>query len=260
MKGKISNVSVSGMLRMLCNFGKTGIFNINSDNIAGKVALINGEITDVTTEKTLSPVKDKKHGLVQLLLAVEEGSFYFEDKAMQPKEPLGICVEDAVLESARMLAGEYSGKINIRDLILPDNEMVRLARLIPPKSMTITFTADEWNLLSAFNGDYNIGAAIEGSGMERSRAEIIMYGLMSAGLLRRMRFKIPEVSRIARESMGNIGAAIVDNEFLRQRIDRSRMGMKDFMALLNGLETSFSEIAGRTKAKEIIERIWAATK
>jgi hypothetical protein len=100
----------------------------------------------------------------------------------------------------------------------------------------------------------------DNSGIERARAEVILYGLVSAGLLRRMRFKIPELSRIAKENLGNIGSAIVDTEFAKQKIDRTKMGMRTFLNLLNALEESFGEILGKTKAREIIEKIWSATK
>jgi hypothetical protein len=38
------------------------------------------------------------------------------------------------------------------------------------------------------------------------------------------------------------------------------MGMRTFLNLLNALEESFGEILGKTKAREIIEKIWSATK
>lgn len=60
--------------------------------------------------------------------------------------------------------------------------------------------------------------------------------------------------------MGNIGGAIVDSAFLKLKTDRARMGMKDFIMLLNELENSFAEIAGRARAKEIIEKIWTESK
>ena len=113
---------------------------------------------------------------------------------------------------------------------------------------------------TAFNGDNNIDGVLKDSKIDKELAQLVLYALTTSGFLRRSRFKIPEISRIARASMGNIGSAIVDSSFLKLKLDRQRMGMKDFIGLLTELENAFAEITGRTKAKEIIEKIWAATK
>jgi hypothetical protein len=260
MQGTISNISVAGMLRLLCNFGKTGVLHVDSANIKGGIEIAGGEIVGAYAAKLPGTAKDVRETVTQLLMAVEEGSFYYEDVPMTGKAPAGICVEDVILESARAIYTDFPGKINISDMLLQENEVLRMARLPRDKKISITFNSAEWNLLLAFNGDMNISAAIEESGVEKKKAEIIMYGLTAAGLVRRLRFKIPEVSKLAKEALGNIGAAIVDNEFMRQKINRSKMGMKDFINLLNGLEASFSEIVGKTKANEIVENIWTATK
>jgi hypothetical protein len=83
---------------------------------------------------------------------------------------------------------------------------------------------------------------------------------LSSGFLRRTRFKIPEVAKIAKGDMGNIGAAIVDGAFSKLNIEKSRMGMRELISLLNELELSFSEIVGKTKAKALVEKIWDSTK
>lgn len=260
MQGTINSISIAGMLRLLCSYGKTGILVVNSGKIKGSIDIISGEVTDVTAQLCINPSQNKKDILVQLLLAIEEGSFYYEEKAPVPNRPLGICVEDVILESAREIYGKYSGVISVKDMIFPENEVLKMTRLSKGKVITLTMYAEEWNLMASFNGDSNITTALENTGVEKEKAEIIMYGLVSAGLVRRMRFKIPEVAKIAKEAFGNIGVAIVDNEMSKQKIDRTKMGMKNFIGLLNGLENSFAEIVGRGRAKEVIEKMWSATK
>ncbi|MGD0566654.1 MAG: DUF4388 domain-containing protein [Candidatus Goldiibacteriota bacterium] len=260
MRGTINSISVAGMLRLLCSYGKTGILNIDSGRIKGFVEINSGEISDVSVEKSMGRARDKKEALVQLLLAIDEGSFYFEEKHLKSKPPLGLCVEGLIIESAREIYTSYKDEINVKDIIFPENEVLRMASLPREKKITINMTYEEWNLLAGFNGDNNIAAAYDAAGIEKAKAEIILYGLVSAALLRRLRFKIPELARIARENLGNIGSAIVDSEFAKQKIDRTKMGMRSFLSLLNALEESFAEILGRTRAREIIEKIWAATK
>ncbi|MCE5299793.1 MAG: DUF4388 domain-containing protein [Spirochaetia bacterium] len=260
MHGTMSSISVAGMLRLLCSFGRSGELLIDSGRIKGKIVIDSGNIVSATAERTLFKTSGLRDTVVQLLLALEEGSFSFIELAPRNEKPSGIGIEDVILESAREIWKNPGNSVNIRDLIFPEDEVLRTTRLAAGREITVSFQADEWNLLAAFNGDSDIGTVLEDSGIERGKAEIILYGLTSAGLLRRLRFKIPELSKIAREELGNIGAAIVDSEFIRQKFDRKKMGMKNFVSLLNGLEASISEITGRTRAKVIIEKMWAATK
>lgn len=260
MQGTIKSISVAGMLRLLSSYGRTGVLKVDSGNIIGAISIKNGEIVSVKAEKTLSPAANNRDNLIQLLLAVEEGVFYFDEEAKPEGAPAGISVEDVIMESSREIFLKYKDKIKIDDLIFPENEVLKTARMTKGRRMLVSFESDEWNLLSTFNSDNNISAAIEESGVDKKKADIILYGLTAAGLVRRMRFRIPEISKIARVEMGNIGSAIVDSEFLKQKTDRRKMGMKNFISLLNGLELSFAEIVGRTKAKQVIEKIWSATK
>jgi hypothetical protein len=255
VKGTIGNISVAGMLRLLCNYKKTGIFRVESSIINGAIEILNGDIVDV-----IGPRVDKRDALIELLSNIKEGIFYFEEKNIEKKQPLDICIEDAILESARNLYKRYEESEYIKDYLFPENEVLKISKFYDNKILHIKFYTEEWNILVEFNGDNNIKNAIEKSGVDKQKADFIVYGLVAAGLLRRTRFKIPEISKIVRDELGNIGVAIIDSSFMRLNIDKSGMGMKEFLMLLNELENSFSEIIGKTKAKALIEKIWEATK
>jgi hypothetical protein len=260
VQGTTGNISVAGMLRLLCSYGKTGVFEIDGEKIKGRIELNAGEITDAVIFAGTDKKLGARASVIKLLTVLEEGSFSYEEKTSEKKESAGFCAEDLIMESARAL---YDGKKNLpglKDYLPPENEVLKIAKLSKNKKINLSFFSEEWNMLTAFNGDVNSGVVLDKAGPEREKAAVILYGLVSAGFLRRSRFKIPEVSKIARDTMGNIGSAIVDNSFLKLKIDKARMGMKDFLMLLNELENSFAEIAGRTRAKEIIEKIWAASK
>jgi hypothetical protein len=260
VQGTTGNISVAGMLRLLCSYGKTGVFEIGGEKIKGRIELYKGDITDAVIFAGADKKLPVKEAAVRLLTVLEEGYFSFEEKTAIKKETAGLCVEDLIMESARALYREQKSIPQLKDFIPPENEVLKIARFSKGKKISVVFFDDEWNMLTLFNGDVNSAAALNGPGADRDRSQVILYALISAGFLRRSRFKIPEVSKIARETMGNIGSAIVDNTFLKLKIDKARMGMKDFLMLLNELENSFAEIAGRTRAKEIIEKIWAASK
>ncbi len=260
MEGKVKNISVAGMLRFLCSYGKTGRLNVNDNETNGFIDIYEGQITGAGYNGNESAA-DCYENLIKLLMVVGKGVFFFEERQPASLKPLGISVEKAVIESARELfkkSGQVEGGID--EYLFPENEVLKFALMHQGKKIDIVLEADEWNLLTAFGGEFNIRTAMEHVKIDKEKAKFILYGLVSAGLLRRTRFKIPEISKIAREAIGNIGAAIVDNEMRKMNIDKNRMGMRELISVLNGLEFAFSEIVGRARAKEIIEKIWSGTK
>lgn len=260
MQGTTGNISVAGMLRLLCSYGKTGVFEIDGEKIMGRIEIYNGEITRAVISKGADTGTSGREAAVLLLTVLEEGSFSFEENKGVKEIPLGLCAEDIIMESARVLRAGKKSCAQLRDFVPAENEVLKIARFQKGKKISVSFDDDEWNMLALFNGDIGSGAALKAAGLEPEKGACILYGLVSAGFLRRSRFKIPEVTRIARGDMGNIGAAIVDSSFTKLKIEKGRMGMKEFILLLNELENSFAEIAGRTRAREIIEKIWAASK
>ena len=199
-----------------------------------------------------------KEAAIRLLTVLDEGSFYFdEDFKIEGSEGAAMASEEMIMESARRL--RQSGK-NVKDYIPSDNEVMKITRMPGGKNVFTPFVHDEWNMLAAFGGDTSVGAVIAEHPGGREEAEAILYGLVSAGLIRKTRFKIPEVERIARDELGNIGAAIVDSSMSKLRINKAKMGMREMISLLNSLEADFSAIAGKTRAKTIIEKIWAGSK
>ncbi|MCX7698344.1 MAG: DUF4388 domain-containing protein [Candidatus Goldbacteria bacterium] len=250
----ISNISAAGMLRILCNYKKTGIFNIENKNKKFKIFIYNGEIINIKPSN-----KNIKEELINVLSSLDGMTFYFEEQKVEKGNAVELCIEDIILESARRIA-KLGGTDTIKEFLLPENEILKISKFPSDRSIYIKFTSDEWNLLSSFDGNKSIDTVYNELAMEKNKAEIILYGLISAGLLRRARFKMPELTKIAREELGNIGVAIVDTELMKNKIDKTKMGMKEFLRLLASLENSFADIVGKTKARAVIEKIWEATK
>ncbi len=255
MQGTTGNISVAGMLRLLCNYGRTGRLNVTGEYRKGYIDISQGKIAGAGPAVQGEPVKE---AAINLLTVIEEGSFYFDEEfKIEGGNNADIFPEEMIMESARRL--RQTGK-NVKDYIPSDNEVMKITRMPGGKNVFTPFVHDEWNMLAAFGGDTSVGAVIDEYHGGREEAEAVLYGLVSAGLIRKTRFKIPEVERIAREELGNIGSAIVDSSMTKLRINRAKMGMKEMISLLNSLEVDFSAIAGKTKAKTIIEKIWAGSK
>jgi len=245
---------MAGMLRILCNYKKSGIYNIETSEKKIQIYINKGEII-----KIIPCEKDEREFLIEILSSLKNFSFYFEEKNLEKGLSLKMCIEDVILESARRIAKQGGCEL-IREFLLPENEVLKISKFPEEKSIYIKFTSDEWNLMSSFDGSKSIENVIIDGGYNKEKAETILYGLLSAGLIRRTRFKIQELFKIVRGELGNIGFAIVDAEMFKNNIDKSKMGMKEFLKLLASLENSFTEIVGKTKAQLIIEKIWEATK
>ncbi len=253
MKGTVNSISVSGMLRLLCSYKKTGILNVDNEKVKGFIHLHNGEITHVEA----SGSNEIKQALNRLLLVVEEGSFYFEDRQDVKTQPLGLSVENVIMESSRFIEGVNE---DISEYLLPGREVLKISTLPRNKMLSVNFLDHEWNLLVSFDGNNNIDHVFGLFRDNLRKSQSALYGLVAAGLLKRTRFKTPEIGKIAAESLGSIGLAIVDSEFKKHSIDRNRMGMKEMITLLNSLENSFSEIVGKTKSRQVIEKIWESSR
>lgn len=254
-KNIISNISVAGMLRFLCNYKKTGIFVIEVRDNRYEISLYEGKIINI------KPLKNSlKETLIDILISISDIVFYFEEKEIKEKgsEIEDVCIEDIILESGRILAQKNPSAV--KNFLLPENEVLKISNFAKDREIYIKFKSDEWNFLILFDGNKTISYVYEICNLEKEKAEVILYCLLSAGLLRRTRFKMPELIKIAREEFGNIGVAIVETEIIKNKIDKNKMGMREFLRLLAAIENSFAEIVGRQKANNIIEKIWSATK
>ncbi len=254
MQGTTGNISIAGMLRLLCNYNRTGILRVKSGDLSGFVSVYNGNITRAEAGGGGLSVKE---AVIKLLLVLEEGAFYFEETKPEQNESEGLFVEDLIMESARRLREKNA---DVDDYILPGNEVAKIGRADKNREIMLRLKGEEWNFLISFDGNADINTVIREKGYEERWAKYMLYGFLSAGMLRRTRFKLPEITRIASDELGNIGAAIVDSSFTKNRIDKRNMGMRDFINVLNDLEVSFSRIVGKTKAKGVIQKIWEETK
>jgi hypothetical protein len=119
---------------------------------------------------------------------------------------------------------------------------------------------EEWNFLTKVNGEDSLEALMVKSDLPRDRAIQVAYGLLSAGLLRKTRFRIPEVLEIATRELGNMGEALVRQAFKTLRINQARMQMKDLIALLNELERNITLLLGPTRASAVVGQMWEGAK
>jgi len=253
MFGEISNVSVGGMLRLLSVYRQTGRLRVRGEDGEGEIYIKAGTI--VGTAKATSKLREE----VLRLLLLKKGYFHFQpQESLSNKQQQGQEeeIENLILEASRHIPSQEAAEY------LPGDEVVlQLAPVAGEKEwMKLNFQRDEWNLLTRVNGENSLGVVREKSGIRKGRALQILYGLLSAGIIRKTRFRISKVIEIATQELGNMGEALVREAFRKLSLDQSRMHMRDLINLLNELERNITLLLGPTRARNIIELMWEASK
>jgi hypothetical protein len=253
MFGELSNVSMGGMLRLLSVYKQTGMLKIRGEGGEGEIYLQDGVI--VGTSKAGSKLREE----VLRLLLVEKGNFQFKaldsigSKQQQGREEE---IETLILEASRHIASQEAAEY------LPGDEVImQLAPLAGErKHVKLDLLRDEWNLLTRVNGEDSMAMVREKSGIRKGRAFQIIYGLLSAGILRRTRFRIPQIIEIATQELGNMGEALVREAFRKLKMDQTHMHMRQLIDLLNELERNITLLLGPSRAQHIISIMWEGSK
>jgi len=253
MIGELTNVSVAGMLRLLSVYQQTGCLKVAGQDGEGEIFLDKGYIVGTGSKK-----KEMGEEVLRLLL-LRQGFFHFE-----PQESVARVHHQGNLEEVESLILEASRHCDAETALeyLPAGEAVlQLAPIFSQRPrLRLDLQREEWNFLTKVNGEDGLQTLLEKSGVSRERAIQAVYGLLSAGLLRKARFRIPEILEIAMQELGNMGEALVRQAFRKLNLDQSRMHMKDLIGLLNELERNITLLLGPSRASAVIGRMWEGSK
>jgi hypothetical protein len=253
MIGELSNVSVGGMLRLLSAYQQTGCLKVVGSDGEGEIYLEKGQI--VGTKSKRKDVTDE----VLRLLSLQQGFFHFEALEAITKANRQGDVEDVeslILEASRRCPAE-----TVKEFLPSGEAVLQLAPIFSERGrIRLDLQRDEWNFLTKVNGEDPLEMLLEKSELPRERAVQVTYGLLSAGLLRKARFRIPEVMEIAARELGNMGEALVRQAFKKLNIIQTRMHMKELIALLNELERNITLLLGPTRASAIVGQMWEGAK
>lgn len=253
MIGELSNVSVAGMLRLLSAYAQTGCLKVTGSDGEGEIYLEKGRI--VGTKAKQKDIADE----VLRLLSLQQGYFNFEQQASIAKAAHQGLVED--VESIILEASRRCPAAGLKDFLPPGEAVLQMAPIFSERArLHLELQREEWNFLTKVNGEDSLETLMEKSELPRDRAVQVAYGLLSAGLLRKTRFRIPELVEIATRELGNMGEALVRQAFKRLNINQGRMHMKELIAVLNELERNITLLLGPTRATTIIGQMWEGAK
>lgn len=191
------------------------------------------------------------------LLSWKEGRFHYRETTDFPRLFIRLqkSTENLLLEAFRKMSPKEA-----ETHLPPHSALLEWAPRPKNQDLDIYLEADEWNLLALFDGNRSIAECWALSGQEKGKATVRTHALLSSGLLKKVRFKFPDLEHLAEQALGQMGIALVQQAYKSVGIHRSKMGMRELLKILNHLEKSMTLLIGPGRTQDIIERMWEAVK
>jgi len=184
------------------------------------------------------------------------GTFRFEDGVKSFEDfPMTLGTENLVLMSFRSLP-----EAKASEALPPGSAIMEWAPRPEHYNLELSLSSEEWNTLLLFDGDRNLESVLQMAPKDSLPPAVTAYSLISAGLIKKVRFRFPDLERICQDELGNMGLVLVRNAYQKTGVSRARMGMRELIRILNDLDKSMAMIVGPTKAETIVDRLWEATK
>jgi hypothetical protein len=218
--------------------------------------LTTGESPALSPELFRQALTEQSSDNVIELLKMINGTFRFEDGVKGFEDfPLAMGMENLILKSFRSLPEAQAS-----EALPPGSAIMEWAPRPNQCGLDLSLSADEWNTLLLFDGDRNLDSILQLAPSSITPASVTLYAFVSAGIIKKVRFRFPDLERICLDELGNMGLVLVRNAYQKTGVSRARMGMRELIRILNDLNKSMSMIVGPTRAEEIVDRLWEATK
>lgn len=254
MEGSLQDIHVGGLLRLLNLHGFSGVLHLSNGKEEGALLLKDGRLA--AARRSGRTHKGDAAEDARAMLRWTKGRFRFEEGASLPgASELRDSTENLLLSALREVDPKAAA-----EALPPSSALLEWAPRPKGKVLDVRLEAEEWNLLLLFDGSRNLEEVLALSKLPKGRAQVMAHALLSAGLLKKVRFKLPDLERIAREAFGNMGLALVQSAYQNVGVSRARMGMRELIRILNHLEKSMELIVGPTRAHEVVERMWESVK
>jgi|GEM_PF-2006937 len=218
--------------------------------------LTNGDKPTVNPELFRQVLETQSTENIVALLRLSSGTFRFEDGVTGFEDfPTTMCTENLILKSFRSLSEKTAN-----ESLPPGSALLEWSPRPEDYTLDLSLSSDEWNTLLLFDGDRSLDTVLQMAPKAKTPATVTVYSLVSAGLVKKVRFRFPDLERICQEELGNMGLVLVRNAYQKVGVSRARMGMRELIRILNDLDKSMSLIVGPSRTLAIIDRLWEATK
>ena len=257
MQGSLQDVNIGGLFRLLSLHQFSGRLVLRGNQgVTGVLHLAAGEITGAEHQNSRSTLVGAE--AVYKILRMEKGDFYFAEgvATLRAAAKVQLSTENLILEGTRRLPENTEFEL----LLPPLSANLELAANHGSRPTDLSLPPQEWNTLIAFRGDKSLGEVIKANGMDKRSALRAIYGFLSAGLVKKIRYRLPNIKALAEAELGAIGAAVVENEISKMKVQPSRMTMADLLTLLRAIEMSLTTIIGKARSEQAIAKMWDEVK
>jgi len=256
MKGNISDITVAGLLRLLVMHRFHGTLSLKEEDREASLYVKEGNILG-GRYKDSKGSSTSREALAQVL-GFEKATYEFKDgvKDREIKEELSVSAESLILEALR----HQPASAQAEAALPPDSAVFVQAPMPVGRKVEFQITSDEWNLLIMFDSDKTLNQIRSASGLAKPLFAQKVFALSCAGLLKKLRFNIPNIHKIAEKWMGGVGFSLVDVETRKLATSKVDMTMKELLILLGHIESSAVSLIGAKRTQEMMAEMWETAK
>ena len=225
--GTLEDFKIADVLKLLASGRKTGVLKVTSGEQEAEVWFTKGTIVSAGAGRF------RGDAAVLDLFGWKEGQLSFLPEEHTPTATITRDVESLIEEGVRV-GGSFH---RIKTQIPSERVVFRMAE--PPAGARLSVGRDEWRVLRSLDGQRDVRAVIEASGVAREEVHRILTELAEAGFLERIQFQ--KVLRAESQSRLAKDAAVLDS-----RLEEEWMKLARFAQGVHRIEVR--SLAGRRLA------------
>ena len=173
LQGSLEDFDITDILELINIGKKDGALEITSEGDAGIIYFENGVVVDVSAGDY------KGDDAIHKILRWNKGKFFFDPHKRATEKTLNIPIQRLMLEAARQL-DEWK---KIEQVIPSVNVVLRLNENPPSEDNEVTFTEDDWKVLSIVDGKKTLKDVAKELAISEFETGRIVYNLISTGFI-----------------------------------------------------------------------------
>ncbi len=175
IKGFLSDISLSDILQLVANSGKSGKFVLKKGNLEGSIYLIKGAIVhaELPAENLIG------ESAIYRMAAWKNGEFEFVGEEVAPAKTVKKSVTNILMETARII-DEWNV---LKNKIPSEDSIPRFAELDKEERGRITLNTLQWIAISKVDGKKSIREIAYELKMSVFEVAKLFYDLVANGLI-----------------------------------------------------------------------------
>jgi len=173
LQGSLEDFDITDILELINIGKKDGALEIESDDYRGIIYFENGVVVDVSAGDY------KGDDAIHRILRWNKGKFFFDPHKRATEKTLNIPIQKLMIEAARQL-DEWK---KIEQVVPSVNVVLKLNENPPTEDNEITFTDDDWKVLSIVDGKKTLKEIARELAISEFETGRIVYNLISAGFI-----------------------------------------------------------------------------